>query len=86
MLQIYMAAMNQESVIADIEAKARRAGISINRLCKKADLNPTTFSRWKRSERNPEPIGATLHSIGKLYAALDRLAPKRARRAGKVAA
>lgn len=78
--------MNQESVIADIEARARAAGVSIGRLCRAADLNPTTFSRWKKSERNPEPIGATLHSIGKLYDALDRLAPKLARRTGKVAA
>lgn len=78
--------MNQESVIADIEAKALGAGLTIARLCEEAGVHPTTFSRWKRSERNPEPLGATLNSIAKLHDALDRLTPKRARRAGKVAA
>lgn len=63
--------MNQESVIADIERRARQAGVSIHALCSRASVHPTTFSRWKRSARNPEPIGANLHSIGRLYAAFD---------------
>ncbi len=62
--------MDQESVIADIEDRAWRVGVSMNQVCLRAGVNPTTFSRWKRSERNPEPIGATLRSIGKLYDAL----------------
>lgn len=66
-------AMNQESVIADIESRARSAGITISKLCGKVGLHPTTFSRWKKSERNPEPLGARLNDIGKLYAALEEL-------------
>lgn len=46
------------------------AGVSINSVCKRAGVHPTTFSRWKKSPKNPDPIGANLHSIGKLYAAL----------------
>ncbi len=78
--------MNQESVIADIEQKARAAGVSISALCNRAGVHPTTFSRWKKSARNPEPMGASLLAIGKIYNELEKLAPKRARRATKVAA
>lgn len=73
--------MNQETVIADIEQRAFMAGVSINALCRKAGVHPTTFSRWKKSERNPDPLGATLHSIGKLYDALQSLESGRLRRA-----
>jgi len=31
--------MNQESIIADIEERAWRVGISINALCKRADVH-----------------------------------------------
>lgn len=65
--------MNQESVIADIENRARNAGVSIRALCLRAQVHPVTFSKWKRSERNPEPMGATLHSIGRLYDALRKI-------------
>lgn len=65
--------MNQESVIADIEDRARRLGVSIRALCIRAAVHPVTFSRWKPSARNPDPIGANLHSIGRLYAALDAI-------------
>ena len=78
--------MNQESVIADIEQRARSVGVSISALCNRAGVHPTTFSRWKKSARNPEPMGASLLAIGKLYDELEHLTPKRARRAAKVAA
>ena len=78
--------MDQDTVIAEIEARAFRAGVSISRLCKLAGVNPTTFSRWKRSERNPEPIGATLRSIGRLHEALAALETAPARKRRKVAA
>ncbi|MDE2595993.1 MAG: transposase [Sphingomonadales bacterium] len=80
--------MDQESVIADIEHRAFIARVSMNRVCREAGLDPTTFSRWKKSDRNPEPIGATLRSIGKLYDALAKLErdAARARRARKAVA
>lgn len=65
--------MNQESVIADIEERAHRARVSMARVCRRAGINPTTFSRWKPSERNPNPMGATLQSIGRLYSALEEI-------------
>ena len=77
--------MNQETIIADIEARAWSVGVSIGTLCREAGVHPTTFSRWKKSERNPEPIGATLHSIGKLYDALEALERGRRRRSRRAA-
>jgi hypothetical protein len=69
--------MNQESIIADIEKRARAVPITISALCQRAALHPTTFSRWKRSENNPEPRGATLLAIGRLYDALEAIEGKR---------
>lgn len=66
--------MDQQTVIADIERRALEAGLSIAAVCKEADVHPTTFSRWKESDRNPEPIGATFKTLAKLDAALRRLA------------
>lgn len=73
--------MDQESVIADIEHRARMAAVSIRSVCIEAGVHPTTFSRWKKSERNPHPQGANLKLVGQLYAALDRIAnpPRRCR-------
>ena len=62
--------MDQQTVIAEMEARAEAAQVSIRQVCVKAGVHPTTFSRWKRSDKNPDPIGATLVSLGKLDAAL----------------
>lgn len=62
--------MDQQTVIADLEKRARKANVSIRQVCIKADIHPTTFSRWKLSDNNPHPTGATLASLGKLDAAL----------------
>lgn len=78
--------MNQDSVIADIEARAWDVGISINALCRQAGVHPTTFSRWKRSERNPEPLTPTFRTIRKLYDALSAIEAKGRRRSRRVAA
>lgn len=70
--------MDQETVIADMEARAEAVGTSIRQVCVKAGVHPTTFSRWKHSKKNPEPIGASLQSLIKLDAALRQLeAPDR---------
>lgn len=71
--------MDQESVIADIEHRARQAAVTIRQVCIEAGVHPTTFSRWKKSERNPDPQGANLKLVGQLYEALDRLAHPRRR-------
>ncbi|WP_443025822.1 transposase [Sphingomonas sp. Leaf257] len=59
-------------------------------VCRRAGVHPTTFSRWKQSAKNPDPIGATLASLSKIEAAV-RTAEKQMRKprrspAAKVAA
>lgn len=78
--------MDQQSVIADIEDRAHRAGVSIRSVCDRAGVHPTTFSRWKLTKHNPTPAGASLISVGKIYAALDELVAERRRPRKAVAA
>jgi len=77
--------MDQEAVIADIENRAWEAGVSIRRVCALAGVHPTTFSRWKKSERNPDPIGANLKTIQQIYLALDTLRAETPRRRARKA-
>lgn len=63
--------MDQQQIIEAIEARAKSLGVPMNGVCRRAGIHPTTFSRWKLSEKNPKPIGATLASLGKLEAALN---------------
>lgn len=84
-MQIYVAGMDQDSLIADIERRAWNAGLSMNALCRHAGVNPTTFSRWKKTERNPDPVGPTLRSIRKLHAALAEFERGQSRRSRKAA-
>jgi len=65
--------MDQQEIIADIERRAAAAGVSISALCTEAGVHPTTFSRWKLSEKNPDPIGATIKTLSALTAELERL-------------
>lgn len=77
--------MDQDAVIADIEHRARMAAVSIRQVCIQAGVHPTTFSRWKRSERNPHPQGANLKLVGQLYEALDRISNPPRRRSRRKA-
>ncbi|WP_422057736.1 hypothetical protein [Sphingomonas sp.] len=63
--------MDQQQIIADLETRARAAGLTMGEACSRAELHPTTFSRWKQSERNPNPVGANLTSINKLKAVVE---------------
>jgi transcriptional regulator with XRE-family HTH domain len=65
--------MDQQDIIATVEGRAAKLGLSINEVCQQAGVHPTTFSRWKRSEKNPQPIGATLKSLSAITDVLDRL-------------
>jgi len=58
--------MDQQEIIATLEGRAKRAGLPMSEACKRAGIHPTTFSRWKRSEKNPSPKGATITSVAKL--------------------
>ena len=65
--------MDQQDIIETIEGRAAKLGLSINEVCQQAGVHPTTFSRWKKSDKNPQPIGATLKSLSAITDALDRL-------------
>lgn len=58
--------MDQQHIIADLETRAKAAGLTMGEACKRADLHPTTFSRWKLSAKNPKPVGANLGSLSRL--------------------
>jgi len=65
--------MDQQAIISELEARARAIRKPISEICLSAGVHPTTFSRWKRSDKNPDPVGATLASLSKLDAALTEL-------------
>lgn len=62
--------MDQQQILTDLEARARAVGLSISEACRRAEIHPTTFSRWKLSDKNPSPKGATIQSVGKLEAVI----------------
>jgi len=81
--------MEQQTVVREIERRAKAARISIAELCRRADISPDTFFKWRKTPRNPDPVGANFHSIEALYRELDKIDAedaKRLRKAGKVAA
>lgn len=65
--------MDQQQIIAEIEVRAGALDLTISRLCELAGIYPSTFSRWKLSEKNPEPVGATIKSLNALTSKLDEL-------------
>ncbi|GAA0760598.1 transposase-like protein [Erythromicrobium ramosum] len=81
--------MEQQTVVREIEVRAKASRISIAELCRRAGISPDTFHKWKKTERNPNPPGANLHSIGALYRvleAIDAEDAKRLRKGGKAVA
>lgn len=62
--------MDQQQIIAELEDRAKAAGLTMGEACHRARLHPTTFSRWKLSLRNPQPVGATLESLSRLQNAI----------------
>lgn len=69
--------MDQQAIIADFEKRAAEAGFTIAKLCEEAGLHPTTFSRWKRSERNPNPVGMNFNSMAAIERVLNATPRKR---------
>lgn len=82
--------MDQQTIIQDIARRAKASRISIAELCRRAGIHPDTFHNWKKTERNPNPPGANLHSVGALIRELDRIEAedlkRLSRRAGKAVA
>ena len=62
--------MERTLSVGQIEKRARLAGVSVSEVCRRADVHPTTFFRWKRSLRTSDAPAATLRSLTKITAAL----------------
>lgn len=58
--------MEQQEIIAAMEQRAKACGLSMAKVCDAAGVARSTFSRWKLSDGNPNPIGATIASLAKL--------------------
>lgn len=63
---LYTTAMNTLPTPQDLEIMAVRAGISMTEACKRANVSPAVFHRWKRG-KNPglehiRAVIAALHS------------------------
>ena len=78
-----MLIMNQQSIIRDIETRARERRISISALCRRAGIHPDTFRNWRKTPGNPEPVGANLHLVERLYAELRKIDAEDAKRVAK---
>lgn len=67
--------MDQQTLIAEVEARAKAADIPMYRVCEAAGIHPTTLSRWKVSTQNPQPVNAGFAKLMDLRKAIDDLAP-----------
>lgn len=65
--------MDQQKIIEGLEERAKLSGISISAACIRAGIHPSTFFRWKKTKKNPDPIGATIPNINKLDIALTEM-------------
>lgn len=79
-------AMDQQSIIAAMEDRARKLGLPMSEVCRQANVHPTTFSRWKKSEKNPEPIGASIKTLSALDLALTKFEKRKPTPIGRQAA
>lgn len=45
--------MDQKEVISQLERRARAAGLTVAALCRRADIAPITFRRWRAGTSDP---------------------------------
>lgn len=72
--------MEQQSIVRDIERRAKASRVSIAELCRRAGISPDTFFKWRKTARNPDPVGANLHSVEALYRELGKIEAEDAKR------
>jgi hypothetical protein len=80
--------MDQQAKVREIEERARRAYSSVRAVCRRANVTPSTFARWKRTDGNPEPTSMTLSTLQRIERALCEIEAeaRNARRDGKAVA
>lgn len=57
--------MDQKQIIADLECRAQRLGLSFTELCQRANIAQMTFRRWRNGQSSP-----TLRNLSALDEAL----------------
>lgn len=62
--------MDQQQILNQLAARAKNVGLTMSEACKEAGIHPTTFSRWRQSEKNPDPKGAPIPSVAKIEAVI----------------
>jgi len=45
--------MDQARIITDLEGRARKARLSVAEMCRRAQIAPSTFNRWRTGETSP---------------------------------
>jgi transcriptional regulator with XRE-family HTH domain len=60
--------MNANTLLMTLLEDIAKAGLSVARVCKRADIDPSLVSRWKAGRVEPR-----LSSLSKMRAALDVL-------------
>lgn len=63
--------LDQQTVIAEIERRTQNINLTVAEICARAGIHPTTFSRWKKTDRTPNPGGANYDSFVKIFAAIE---------------
>src|SRR5579859_3843021 len=69
---LFMMPMKQLPTPQDLEIMAVQAGITMAQACRKANLSPAVFSRWKRGNSTP-----TLGSLSGLLSVLEKAVEER---------
>lgn len=64
--------MDQQQILSSLEVRARQVGLPMSEVCRRAGIHPTTFSRWKLSDKNQQPKGASIPSVAKLEAVISQ--------------
>ncbi len=58
--------MDQQIIIAVIVSRAKALGLTIGQVCNDAGVHPSTFSRWRKTKKNQNPMDAKLKSLAAL--------------------
>lgn len=75
--------MNQQQIVRDIEKGAAQRRITVPALCRRAGIHPDTFRNWRKTKSNPNPVGANLHLVERLYAEFAKIDAEDADRVSK---
>jgi len=74
--------MDPQETVSRIEQRADEVRVSITYICQRAGVHPTTFFRWKRTPKNPDPVMPNSRTLQKIDAALTEIESEyRSRRA-----